>query len=151
MTRVDFYVLPDSISRGREHFVCRLADVAYRRGQRVYVYAGSSEQADGLDTLLWTFQAGSFIPHARWPSDFEAQAAVLIGHEGVPEQAHEVLINLSDRVPAFFSRFERVTEVVNQDSAVKQAGREKFRYYRDRGYALQTHNINMAAQTTDDG
>lgn len=149
MTRVDFYVLPDTTVRGRELFACRLADTAYRRGQRVYLYAQSPDQAGGLDTLLWTFQAGSFIPHARWPSEPGAQAAVLIGHDGVPDDAHEVLINLSDGVPGFFSRFERVAEVVNQDPAVKQAGREKFRYYRDRGYALQTHN--MAAQTADDG
>ena len=147
MTRVDFYVLSDTGARGREHFTCRLADIAWRRGQRVYIYAQSPDQAGSLDKLLWTFEAGSFVPHACCPSELEAQAPVLIGHEGVPEQSHEVLINLSDGVPGFFSRFERVAEVVNQDPAVKQAGREKFRYYRDRGYSLQTHN--MATQTED--
>jgi DNA polymerase-3 subunit chi len=147
MTRVDFYVLPDAAAAGRERFACRLADIAYRRAQRIYVYAQSPDQAGALDTLLWTFQSGSFIPHARYPSELEPHAPVLIGHEGVPDHGHEVLINLSDGVPGFFSRFERVAEVVNQDPAVKLAGREKFRYYRDRGYALQTHTL--AAQTED--
>jgi DNA polymerase-3 subunit chi len=147
MTQIDFYVLPDAAARGREHFACRLADIAWRRGRRVYLYAQSPDQAGSLDTLLWTFQAGSFIPHARWPSEWEAQAAVLIGHDGVPDSVHDILINLSDGVPGFFSRFERTMEVVNQEPAVKQAGRERFRYYRDRGYPLQTHN--MAAQTED--
>jgi len=145
VTRVDFYVLPDAVNAGRERFACRLADIAFRRGQRVYVYAQSREQAAALDTLLWTFQAGSFIPHCIHPADNKDNSPVLIGHDGVPEQGHDVLINLADTVPSFFSRFERVTEVVNQDQTVKDQGRQKFRYYRDRGYALETHT--MAAQT----
>ncbi len=148
MTRVDFYVLPDTLASGRERFACRLTEIAYRRGQRIYVYAQSSDQAGALDTLLWTFQAGSFIPHALHPCDHRpADTPVLIGHDGVPDHGHDVLINLTDSVPGFFSRFERVAEVVNQDPAVKHAGREKFRYYRDRGYALESHT--MAAQNDD--
>lgn len=147
MTRVDFYVLPDGAPTGRERFVCRLASIAYRRGQRVYVYAQSKDQALTLDNLLWTFQAGSFVPHGLHSSDIAGDTPVLIGHEGVPDDWHDVLINLAETVPNFFSRFERVAELVNQDQAVKDAGRERFRFYRDRGYALETHTLT--AQTDD--
>ena len=141
MTRIGFYVLPDDASSRRERFVCRLADIAYRRGQRVYIHAQSKDQAVLLDTLLWTFQAGSFVPHDLHPSDSPAHTPILIGHDGVPDGGHEVLINLAETVPNFFSRFDRVAEVVNQDAAVKHAGRERFRFYRDRGYALETHTL----------
>ena len=141
MTRVDFYVLPDGTPSGRETFACRLADIAYRRGQRVYLYTQSQDQARALDKLLWTFQAGSFVPHELHPSASEAVVPILIGHDGVPDSGHEVLINLAATVPNFFSRFERVAEVVNQDPSVKQAGRERFRFYRERGYALETHTL----------
>ena len=147
MTRVDFYVLPDVAATGRERFVCRLANIAYRRGQRVYVYAQSKDQALALDNLLWTFQAGSFVPHDLHPTGAVADTPILIGHEGVPDDWHDVLINLSDTVPNFFSRFDRVAELVNQDQAIKDAGRERFRFYRDRGYALETHALT--AQTDD--
>jgi DNA polymerase-3 subunit chi len=147
MTRIDFYVLPDATSAGRERLACRLADIAYRRGQRVYLYAQSKDQAMALDALLWTFQAGSFVPHSVHPSDYNEYPPVLIGHDGVPDQGHEILINLADTVPSFFSRFERVAELVNQDKTVKDTGRERFRFYRDRGYALETHTLS--AQTDD--
>jgi len=147
VTRIDFYVLPDDGEADRERFVCRLADIAYRRGQRVYIHAQSQEQARSLDKLLWTFQAGSFIPHALHPAADDQQTPVLVGHNGVPDNGHEVLINLAPSVPTFFSRFERMAEVVNQDQAIKEAGRQRFRFYRDRGYALQTHTLT--AQTSN--
>ena len=90
---------------------------------------------------MWTFQAGSFVPHGLHPSEAAATTPILIGHDGVPDSGHEVLINLAPSVPSFFSRFERVAEVVNQDAAIKLAGRERFRFYRDRGYALETHTL----------
>lgn len=141
MTRVDFYILPDGAPSGREHFACRLADIAFRRGQRVYVYTQSQGQAQTLDNLLWTFQAGSFLPHDLHPSESAADTPILVGHDGVPDDGHEVLINLAETVPNFFSRFDRVAEIVNQDTAVKQASRERFRFYRDRGYALESHTL----------
>lgn len=141
MTRVDFYVLPDATAAGRERFACRLTDIAFRRGQRVYLYTQSKDQAVTLDDLLWTFQAGSFIPHALHPSDLPGDSPVLIGHDGVPDLGHEVLINLAETAPNFFSRFDRVAEVINQDEEIKSAGRRKFRFYRDRGYALETHTV----------
>ena len=147
MTRIDFYVLPDAGAADRERFACRLADIAYRRGQRVYIHSQSQDQARTLDKLLWTFQAGSFVPHDLHPSDNDGNVPVLIGHDGVPDGGHEVLINLDPAVPNFFSRFDRMAEVVNQDPPVKDAGRQRFRFYRDRGYALQTHT--MTTQTDD--
>lgn len=147
MTRIDFYVLPDANAASRERLACRVADIAYRRGQRVYVYAQSKDQALALDNLLWTFQAGSFVPHGLHPSDITEGAPVLIGHDGVPDKGHEVLINLTETVPTFFSRFDRVAELVNQNETIKLAGRERFRFYRDRGYALETHTLT--AQTED--
>jgi DNA polymerase III subunit chi len=145
MTRVDFYVLSDTAPSSRERFTCRLADIAYRRGQRVYVYTQSKDQAIVLDNLLWTFQTGSFVPHGLHPCESAANTPILIGHDGVPDNGHEVLINLAETVPNFFSRFERVAEVINQEPSIRHAGRERFRFYRDRGYALESHTLT--AQT----
>jgi DNA polymerase-3 subunit chi len=50
-----------------------------------------------------------------------------------------VLINLSDDVPAYFSRFERLLEII--DAAKPEPGRKRYQYYLDRGYPLQTHKI----------
>ncbi len=52
-----------------------------------------------------------------------------------------MLINLAADVPDFFSRYERVAEVVDGNSARREQSRERYRFYRDRGYKLNTHQV----------
>ena len=42
-------------------------------------------------------------------------------------------------VPAQFARFERLLEVVGNEHEELAAGRERYRFYRDRGYALNNY------------
>ena len=69
-------------------------------------------------------------------------APVLIGHDADNDPAEtDLLINLADEIPMFFSRFERVAEVVSEDKQSRESGRNRFRFYRDRGYDLRTHQL----------
>ncbi|HET7587274.1 MAG TPA: DNA polymerase III subunit chi [Gammaproteobacteria bacterium] len=139
MTRVDFYVLASAPPQGRERVACRLADKAFRLGQKLYVHAESESQAGALDELLWTFRQQSFIPHTRTAGD---DAPVLIGSGGrEPPGDCPLLINLDAEVPLFFSRFERVMEIIDADEQRRAQGRSRFRFYQDRGYPLQTHKL----------
>ena len=141
MTRVDFYVLPGSEAMQRAQFACRLTDKAYRLGHQVYIHTESAEQSEQIDKLLWTFQQNSFIPHCLHPEAGEALPPVMLGHDAEPDQQLQVLINLATDVPLFFSRFERVAELVDQQPEVKQRGRDRYKFYRDRGYPLESHTI----------
>lgn len=141
MTRVDFYVLGDSDPTGPELLACRLTEKIYKLGHQVYVHTQSDQQSQRVDALLWTFRAGSFVPHARQGENVPGDAPVLIGHGHEPESHTDVLVNLTAEVPGFFSRFERVAELVGTDPEHRAQAREKFRFYRDRGYELQTHNL----------
>lgn len=145
MTRIDFYILPDSASSSRPLLACRLADKAYKLGHHIYIHTESREQAMQMDDLLWTFSQGSFLPHALAADRGNPAPPILIGQGDEPalspEAGADVLINLTSGVPLFFSRFERVAEIIDQGDAQKQAGRERYRFYRDRGYALQSHNV----------
>lgn len=139
MTRIDFYISPDPDPRARLRLACRLADKAYQNGHAVFVYAPRGEQARELDELLWTFRAGAFVPHGRLEEG--SDAPVLISSQP-PEGAGEVLVTLDEGVPPFFSRFQRVAELVGGDPAERRAGRERFRFYRERGYPLHTHELS---------
>lgn len=141
MTRIDFYVLSDSDAAGAEALACRLTEKIYKLGHQVYVHVDSDAQAQRLDTLLWTFRPGSFVPHARHCEDQQNPVPVLIGCGIEPESHIDVLVNLAAEVPGFFSRFDRVAELVAGTPEHRAQAREKFRFYRDRGYALQTHNL----------
>lgn len=143
MTQVDFYILSSSSDDARLTFACRLTEKAVANAHQVYLHSASSGEGQRLDKLLWTFSQGSFVPH-RIADDEATDAAepVLIGFGGEPAASRrDVLINLTDQVPDFFSSFARVAELVDEEPGRKAQGRERYRYYRDRGYPLKTHRI----------
>ena len=142
MTEVDFYIINNEDALQRARFACRLADKAYRLGHRVYIHTESAQQTRQLDELLWTFQQNSFVPHRVFEGDDDGRTPVQLGHDAEPDASHAVLINLAGDVPLFFSRFERVAELVNKDTTVRQLGRNRYSFYKERGYALRTHEIN---------
>ena len=140
---VDFYVTASTAPDARERLACRLADKGYRHGMRVFVAVADSRAAARLDDLLWTFQQGSFVPHAvEGASPDDAAQPVLIGAGAAPESHRDVLIVLRDDVPPEYDRFARVIEVVPADPAERSQARARFRYYRDRGADPSTHEID---------
>ena len=141
MTQVDFYILKNDSALSRVQFACRLADKAYRLGHRVYLHTESAEQTRQLDDLLWTFQQNSFVPHCIYQDAGDTPPPVLLAHDAEPDASSEVLINLAADVPVFFSRFERVAELVNQEAGIRQQGRGRYSFYKERGYPLRTHEI----------
>jgi DNA polymerase-3 subunit chi len=140
MTQVDFYVLSGGDRFG---FTCRLADKAYAQGRRVYIHTGSDAELHYLDRLLWTFRDQTFVPHGPAAAADPTVTPVLLGCGEAPEQEHDVLINLAPLVPSFFGRFQRVAEIVDSNAAVKQAARERYRFYQERGYPLETHKLRQ--------
>jgi len=141
MTQVDFYILDDTAADARQRFACRLAEKAWQQGHRVYIHTGDPELSTHMDELLWSFRQGSFVPHGLDDDAAADDAPIHIGHGGEPRHHDEVLINLDREIPLFFSRFRRVAEVVDGDEENRRGGRERFRFYRDRGYALESHSI----------
>ncbi len=145
MTRVDFYILDGAITGDGQRTACRIAEKAYRLGQKIFLHTNSAHSAAALDEFLWTFRDGSFVPHALLGSEAATDSPVVIGQGQEPDPSHrDVLINLGDEVPLFFSRFERVAEIVAGDEATRARARERFRFYRDRGYPLNTHELGQA-------
>ncbi|HJN51163.1 MAG: DNA polymerase III subunit chi [Pseudomonadales bacterium] len=137
MTRVDFYQIESD--EPTLDFTCRLIETIYRQGLKVYVHAESQQQAQQLDDLLWTFRADRFIPHSlHGESD---RAPILIGFDKDPDCHKEVLVNLCGAVPNFFSQFDRVTEVLPKDKVKREATRNNYKFYQERGYPLRYHNI----------
>ncbi|MDH3453154.1 MAG: DNA polymerase III subunit chi [Gammaproteobacteria bacterium] len=141
MTQVDFYL----VHHGQlEAFVCRLVQKAFSRGNDVFVHTASKADAQHIDELLWTFQQGSFVPHeiVTAAAPLSDACPVLLGYGAEPQGKRSVLVNLDDDVPVFFSRFERVLEVLSDDDGQRAAARTRYSFYRDRGYPLKYHRLN---------
>ena len=139
MTRVDFYVV-DAAPDAHDLTLCRVIEKAWQQGHAVYVQCADSAQAHAFDALLWSFQDTSFVPHGL---DGEAPTAtpVVIGTAADSTQQADVLVNLATAVPATVSRFARVIESAGIDDNSRQAARERYRYYQERGFPLHTHKL----------
>ena len=139
MTRVGFYVVQAAEQGQRLQVAVRLADKAFQQGHRIFINAVDEIQARTLDELLWTLRPASFLPHGLHGQKHSDTIAIGWGQE--PQDHNDLLINLQLDIPSFFSRFQRVAEVVTQDPASLQALRESWKFYKERGYQLEKHDL----------
>jgi DNA polymerase III subunit chi len=136
MTSIDFYThVADRLA-----VAGRIVAKALAQHGHVRVLTPDSATTDALDRMLWLQPATGFLPHCRVSSPLASQTPVWIDHAMEHSGPAAVLINLQDSPPPFFSRFERMVEIVTLDGAA--AARDRFRFYRERGYELRTHNLS---------
>ena len=135
MTRIEFYFNADSKLRT----ACHLAARALRQRLRVLVYAPEDALALGMEDALGAFPS---IRYARCAAGVAVpDAPVVIARDADTAIHDEVLLNLHDGAPRYFSRFQRLIEIVVRAEEDRQSARERFRFYRDRGYAIRHYDM----------
>jgi DNA polymerase III subunit chi len=139
MSEIDFYTL--KLAGARERYACRLADKAYRLGHRVHIHTQDAGQAQRMDELLWTFADGSFVPHEQHHAIGDEHPPVVIAAGVEPLSDRDLLLNLAAEVPSFADRFERIADFVDGDESVREAGRLRWRTYKDGGHTVRNHEI----------
>ena len=147
--RVDFYILGSADAGSRLRFACRLTEKIWKLGHRVYIHAGDHQTANAMDSLLWTFKQDSFVPHAIADGRPEQEEPILIGRGEAPpgnspvrdDPTHDVLLTLAPTAPVWFASFARVAELIPADQAGRAAGRTRYKFYRDEGCEVQTHEL----------
>ena len=139
MTRIDFYLLPDAEEASRLQFACRLAETIWKKGHRLYVHVPDQAAAETFNEQLWSHKPEAFVPHGLLGQ--QPPSPVEIGWQDEPGDHHDVLLNLDLRIPAHFSRFQRVAEIINDAEEVKKPKREDWTFYKERGYPVQAHDM----------
>ena len=145
MTGVDFYFN----AADKLQVACRLAGKALAQGKRLLIYAPQADTAQSIDRLLWTWPATGFVPHCRAGDALAADTPVLIADAADAADAAarcDILLNLGRETPPAFERFERLLEVVARDDGDRQAARERYRFYRERGYRVADHDLAGASR-----
>jgi DNA polymerase-3 subunit chi len=85
MTETLFYHLE---RRSLEEVLPGLVEKSLARGWRALIRTDSSERSDALDTLLWTYDDQSFLPHAQsGDGDSSRQPVLITVEEGNPNLA----------------------------------------------------------------
>lgn len=140
MTRIDFHSnVPDKIN-----YACRLVRKAYAANCRIVLLTAPADLMT-LDAALWTLADDAFLPHVLAGDALAAQTPIVLTDSDAAELPHHhLLINLTTTTPANFARFERMFEVISSDDAEKNAGRERYSFYKKRGYVL-SHYVAEAA------
>lgn len=142
MTQIDFYFHVEN----KLQTACALSAKAFARGLRVFAFCPDAEVSMKFNRLLWTTPALSFVPHCASDDALAAVTPVIIDHDGKNLLHDQVLINLRPEWPPFFGRFQRLIEIVSLDEEDRRLARGRFKFYRDRGYEIQSHDLSKTAQ-----
>jgi DNA polymerase-3 subunit chi len=136
-------VVDDASPSAQLTVACRIAEKAWKTGSTVLIQHGDRTELDRLDAMLWT--AGNehnFIPH-----EIATEAPRLTGIPVVlntgsgPTEPVDVLINLTPQLPERAELATRIIEIIDADPARRAAGRQRFKAYRERGFALEKHDL----------
>ncbi|TAG03156.1 MAG: DNA polymerase III subunit chi [Betaproteobacteria bacterium] len=136
MTEINFYTGVANPLNAAAKLVAK----AYASGKRVRVVTPDAAATQALDQMLWEQPTDDFLPHVALDSEHAALTPIIVDHAPTHDGGADVLINLAMDSPPFFARFERVFEIVGRDDAVAKAGRERWTFYKARGYAM-THTV----------
>jgi len=142
--QVDFHTgLGDKLA-----YACRLLRKAHRSRARVVV-TGDAAQLARLDQLLWTFEPGEFIPHARLRAGERVSARLAPTPLWLAEQpadagACEVLVNLGPAGLGDGPLPARTIELVARSADEVAAGRQRWRAHVAAGRAPVNHPQDAA-------
>jgi len=140
MTTIDFY----THCADPYQVATRLVAKAWAQQLCVRVLTPDEGATAQLDGALWRWPPTGFLPHCRLRSPLAAETPILVDHALEHEGPAAVLVNLQAAPPPFFSRFERLAEIVGSDDEAMAAGRERWKFYRARGYEIRSHDLSGA-------
>lgn len=132
MTRIRFYTdIPD-----RYGLILHLVEQALARERQVTIFVEHAAEAAQVSDWLWQ-QSSLFIANVTADDPHAAFTPVVLAW--LPEQIRQddMLFNCQASLPKFFSRFRHVFELIGAAQQEKAAGRQRYAFYRDRGYEIQ--------------
>lgn len=140
MADIRFHTLNAAGGGARFRHACQLIEQAYLAGERVLVWLEDPATAERFDQLLWTFRDGAFVPHEPLAAGSEAPVQLSSGAtlgSTVLDGGFTTLVNLRDAASTEALGFARILEVLDGDAACREAGRARFRFYREAGSTPQ--------------
>jgi DNA polymerase-3 subunit chi len=134
LTRIEFVRL-ERPEKARH--LCDLAEEFFTQGQRVLVVVEDDNQGVTLDQFMWVWKKTSFLPHGYDNGTLECldEPVVITARE---ENANGAQILIAGRpcTLEFVRQFQVVIDFAEiYDEALRTVSRERFRAYREAGFA----------------
>jgi len=125
--------------------LCRYARKAVAHARRVAVLA-DADLLQRIDQDMWALASTEFLTHCRTDASAAMQSAssVVLCELAAKAPHQDILVNLAASVPEGFGQFLRLVELVGNDDEDRMASRQRWKFYRDRGYAVS--GVDMQGQ-----
>jgi DNA polymerase-3 subunit chi len=98
--------------RALEDVLPGLVEKSLQRGWRALVRTDSAERSDALDTLLWTYDDQSFLPHAQTGDGDSTRQPVLISVEDANLNRAEIIFYVGGALPTDWAELKDLARVV---------------------------------------
>lgn len=136
MTRVDFYHLQ---KQTLDEVLPKLLSKAFATGEKIIVKIGTTERVEFLNSLLWTFNDESFLPHGSKKDGFGEQQPIWLTSDN-DNPNHATFLFLVDGAEIEVNQavvFSRIFNIFdgNSDEALNQA-RQLWKTYKDAGFEV---------------
>jgi DNA polymerase-3 subunit chi len=113
-----------------------LLEKCLQRGWRALVRGGSVERLEALDTTLWTYRDGSFLPHGRDTDPAPARQPVLLTTQAGNANNAQALFLIDGAELGDISMFERACLVFDgRDAHALDLARSQWKQAADAGLA----------------
>jgi DNA polymerase-3 subunit chi len=143
VTEIKFYHnAPDRLMAA-----CSIATKAVKQGRRVVVLAPDPAVAQRFDSMLWTVQPLSFVPHVAADSPLAARTPIVIASrlDNLPdiETMRDVLLNLDNdsRPPESFTRYNMLVEIVSTEETDRQQARQRWQSFKEQGLNVTAYDL----------
>jgi DNA polymerase-3 subunit chi len=136
MTRVIFY----SNIADKHAALLLLVAKALTKRHFITLFAESEQAANGYSETLWRSVGASFFPNVLASDALATETPVVINWQDDQLCQDDILVNLTQRQLTVFSRFRQLVELVGTDEHDKVLARQRYKFYRDRGYEVQHFN-----------
>lgn len=143
MTRIDFYFNVNN----KQRLLLDVVQAALAKNRQVTIATEDEVMAGTVSAELWQTEPESFLPNVPGNHTSATYTPVVIHWQNQAVIQDEMLINLTQKEPGFFSRFTQLIELVTNDEQDKVAARARFKFYRDRGYEIK--NIDYVQGKTE--
>ncbi len=134
MTEVSFYHL----QRSRlDEALPRLLEKALGAGFRVLLKTPSAAEAERLNTVLWTYGQGSFLPHGTAADGHAAEQPVYLTETDDNPNAADLVCQVGGAEAGRLAGFRRALDLFDgSDPDMVAAARQRWKRYLDAGHAL---------------
>ncbi len=136
MTRFDFYHLQKS---SLESVLPKLCEKVYATGQHTKILVGNAERVEFINSLLWTYNEESFLPHGSKKDGFIEDQPIFISSDSSNENNASILILIDGAYPDIqtLNIYERVLNVFDgNDASALDMARAYWKELKDSGHEL---------------